>query len=212
MAESQYAGRGQRQNRWESEPGKNLTFSILLKPAFLPATALFDLNRAVSLGILWALQPLLGPELRIKWPNDIYYGGRKLGGILIENLLKGSEVKNSVIGIGLNINQQNFSLEVPNAVSIRQILQRDYDLKDLLSEICKNIEAAYLRLRSGGADAIRSDYLSHLYALREERSFQADEQVFRGSITGVRTDGKLLVRKGTEELAFDLKEIKMLNN
>ena len=81
MAESQYAGRGQQQNGWHSEPGKNLTFSLLLNPAFLAVTDQFDLTRVVSLGVYDALEPILGNNLKIKWPNDIYYGDKKLGGI-----------------------------------------------------------------------------------------------------------------------------------
>ena len=130
-----------------AKPGKNLTFSMLLKPSFLPLSQQFDLTRAVSLGIINALEPLLGDKLKIKWPNDIYYADGKLGGMLIENMVQGGQIKNSVIGIGLNINQEDFPLDVPNAVSLKQILHRDYDLKVLLSEICKNIEAAYLNLK-----------------------------------------------------------------
>ena len=85
MAESQYAGRGQQQNRWHSEPGKNLTFSLLLNPGFLPVTQQFDLTRAISLGIINALEPILSTQLKLEWPNDVNYADSKLGGILIVN-------------------------------------------------------------------------------------------------------------------------------
>ncbi len=138
MAESQFAGRGQQQNRWHTEPGKNLTFSILLNPVFLAATNQFDLTRVVSLGVFDALKPLLGENLKIKWPNDIYYDDKKLGGILIESVLQGSQLKQAIIGIGLNVNQQVFPEWVPNPTSVKQILQQDYDLTLLLSQICNN--------------------------------------------------------------------------
>jgi BirA family transcriptional regulator, biotin operon repressor / biotin---[acetyl-CoA-carboxylase] ligase len=212
MAEAQYAGRGQQQNRWHSEPGKNLTFSILLKPIFLPATLQFDLTRMVSLGIINALRPFLGEELKIKWPNDIYYGDKKLGGVLIENVLQGSQIKNSIVGIGLNINQEIFPLEVPGAVSVKQILHRDYDLKLILSEICKNIEAAYLSLKSGRYDAVRKLYLERLYQLGEEKYYRSDGQIFKGRITGVTDEGLLLMISEGREYKYNLKEIEFLNN
>ena len=211
MAESQYAGRGQQQNRWHSEAGKNLTFSLLLKPSFLPVTQQFDLTRAVSLGIINALNPLLGASLKIKWPNDIYYADGKLGGILIENLVQGSQIKNSVVGIGLNINQGSFPLDVPNAVSLKQILHTDYDLKLLLSEICKNIEAAYLNLKAGRFELVRKAYYDRLYWLNEDKTFKANGFTFTGKINNVKPNGLLVVHNGVEEVEFNLKEIEFLN-
>jgi len=212
MAVSQYAGRGQQQNRWHSEPGKNLTFSLLLKPSFLSISMQFDLTRAVSLGIINALEPFLGEKLKIKWPNDIYYSDKKLGGILIENVLQGSQIKNSVIGIGLNINQEIFPLELPGAVSVKQILHRDYDLKFILSEICKNIEAAYLSLKSGRYDAVRNAYKERLYRLNEEKYYRSDGHIFKGIITGVTDEGLLLMVSDDREQEYNLKEIEFLNN
>ncbi len=211
MAESQYAGRGQQQNRWHSEDGKNLTFSLLLKPAFLPLAQQFDLTRAISLGIIYALEPYLGDQLKIKWPNDIYYADGKLGGILIENLVQGNQIKNSVIGIGLNINQESFPLEVPNAVSLKQILHRHYDLRLLLSEICQNIEAAYLNLKAGRFELVRKAYLERLYWLNEDKMFKASGQIFKGTIENVKDNGLLIVNNGAETSEYNQKEIEFLN-
>jgi BirA family biotin operon repressor/biotin-[acetyl-CoA-carboxylase] ligase len=211
MAESQTAGRGQQKNRWHSSPGKNLTFSLLLKPAFLSLKQQFDLTRSISLGIITALEPLLGNRIKIKWPNDIYYNNLKLGGILIENLVQGSKIKNSIIGIGLNINEDDFPLELPNAVSLKQILHKDYDLKVLLSEICQNIEAAYLNLRSGRFEYVRSAYLERLYWLNENRMFKSDGNVFDGIIEGVEENGLLVVNSEGQKRTFDLKGIEFLN-
>ena len=212
MAESQYAGRGQQNNGWHSEPGKNLTFSLLLNPAFLPVSEQFDLTRVISLGVYDALKPLLGEQLKIKWPNDIYYGDKKLGGILIENLLQGSRIKQAIIGIGLNINQQVFPDRLPNPISVWQILQRDYDLQLILSQICKHIEAWYLQLRSGKAVLIRQAYLNSMYWLNEDHFFRSNGYVFNGKIKNVENNGLLVVNNNIEtEFKFTFKEIEFLN-
>jgi BirA family biotin operon repressor/biotin-[acetyl-CoA-carboxylase] ligase len=149
MAENQYAGRGQHQNTWHAQPGKNLTFSLLLTPHFLTPQLQFHLTRAVSLGVYDALHPLLGDALKIKWPNDIYFGDRKLGGMLIENMIQGGQMRNAIVGIGLNINQDNYPESAGSAISVRQILQRDYELKNILAEICNHIEGWYLKKLDG---------------------------------------------------------------
>lgn len=211
MAEAQYAGRGQRENTWHAEPGKNLTFSILLKPSFLTASAQYDLTRTISLGVYDGLKPLLGNQLKIKWPNDIYYGDKKLGGMLIENILQGDRIRNSIIGIGLNINQENFYDNARNATSVKQILQKDYDLKDILSQICSSIEGYYLQLKAGKIDSIRNMYLSRLYWLNETRQFKSNEEVFEGVITDVKANGLLVVSRKAGEHVYNLKEIEFLN-
>ena len=211
MAESQYAGRGQQQNKWNSEAGKNLTFSILLNPTFLAIASQFDLTRVVSLGVHSALESLLGDQLKIKWPNDIYYTDKKLGGILIENLLQGSQIKQSVIGIGLNINQEVFPDWVPNPVSVKQILQQDYDLRTLLSEICSHIEGYYLNLKAGKVEFIRESYLSRLYWMNETKNFKMPEGIFSGTIKTVRNNGLLVIDNNGTEMEFNFKEIEFLN-
>jgi BirA family biotin operon repressor/biotin-[acetyl-CoA-carboxylase] ligase len=211
MAETQYAGRGQRENTWHAEPGKNLTFSLLLKPGFLSAQQQFDLTRAVSLGVYDALYPLLRDSLKIKWPNDIYYGDKKLGGMLIENILHGSQIKSAIIGIGLNVNQENFPDNAVNATSIKNILQRDYELKNILAEICNNIEAYYLHLKAGRFEHVRDIYLSRLYWLNEQRQFKSNGQVFDGVIKNVKDNGLLVIDQNGGEQVYNLKEIEFLN-
>jgi BirA family biotin operon repressor/biotin-[acetyl-CoA-carboxylase] ligase len=212
MAESQFAGRGQQQNKWHSQPGKNLTFSALLNPTFLDIATQFDLNRAVSLGVVDALEPLLDNDLKIKWPNDIYYGDKKLGGILIENLIQGQQIKNAIIGIGLNINQNSFPADTGNATSLKQILHKDYDLRALLSDICSHIEAWYLKLRAGKKETVRIAYLERLYWLNQQKMFKSNKGIFAGVITNVKSNGLLVIEndKG-HELEFSLKEIEFLN-
>ena len=212
MAESQFAGRGQQQNKWHSEPGKNLTFSLLLNPTFLDISSQFDLNRAISLGVADALEPILGSELKIKWPNDIYYGDKKLGGILIENLIQGTQIKNAIIGIGLNINQDSFPEAAGNATSLKQILHKDYDLHMLLSDICSHIEAWYLKLRAAKKETVRIAYLDRLYWLNQQKQFKSKNGNFAGVITNVKSNGLLVIENDKDqELEFSLKEIEFLN-
>ncbi|CAN5416780.1 biotin--[acetyl-CoA-carboxylase] ligase [soil metagenome] len=213
MAENQFAGRGQQQNGWHAEAGKNLTFSILLKPSFLPVLDQFDLTRVISLGVYDALQPLLGEKLKIKWPNDIYYGDSKLGGMLIECFIQSGQIKNAIIGIGLNINQEHFPPHLPNAISLKQILHTDYDLKTLLFEICGHIEGYYLKLKAGKTVFVRKQYQDRLYWLNDHKCFETENGKFAGTIKGVKENGILLVLDNNDELKeFSLKEIKFLNN
>ncbi len=211
MAESQYAGRGQQQNRWNSEPGRNLTVSLLLNPVFLPPLYQFHLTRVVSIGVAGALIKVLGDEVKIKWPNDIYYGDKKLGGILIENILQGNVIKHAVVGIGLNVNQEEFPAWVPNPVSVKQILHADYDLRLLLSDICKNIEAGYLQLKSSGFQQIQAAYTSLLYWYGQEKPFSAGGEVFSGTVTGVSDTGYLQLSRQGEIKEYSFKEIEFLN-
>ena len=211
MADHQYAGRGQQSNKWLSEPGKNLTFSLLLKPIFLDTVKQFDLTRAISLGVFDALYPMLGDALKIKWPNDIYYNDLKLGGMLIENMVQGSRINNSVIGIGINVNQDSFDESASNATSIKQILHKDYDLRSLLSEICRHIEAYYLRLRAGEIDFVRNAYLNRLYWFKESKRFNADGGFFTGTIKGVADNGLLMIESNDIVTAYNLKQVAFLN-
>ncbi|AMR31104.1 biotin--[acetyl-CoA-carboxylase] ligase [Mucilaginibacter sp. PAMC 26640] len=212
MAEAQFAGRGQHQNTWHAEPGKNLTFSLLLKPSFIAPPLQFDLTRAVSLGVYDALAPLLGEALKIKWPNDIYYKDRKLGGMLIENMIQGGQIRNSVIGIGININQDNYPETAGSAISVKQILQRDYDLKDILFEISTHVEGWYLKLKGGQTELIRNSYLSRLYRLNEAKEFRSNNVVFTGTIKNVSETGMLIVQHNDIEESYNLKGIEFLTD
>ncbi|CAM3873940.1 biotin--[acetyl-CoA-carboxylase] ligase [Mucilaginibacter galii] len=212
MAESQIAGRGQQQNKWYSSTGESLAFSILLKPHFLALASQFQLTQIVSIGVYETLLPLVGNKLKIKWPNDIYVGGRKLGGILIENQVQGSAIKNSIIGIGLNVNQTNFPAWVPNAVSLRQILQTDYDLKALMFEICSHIERWYFKLKEGNGSQLNEAYLHSLYWLNKKGRFKVQDAIFEGMVTGVSAEGLLQVMQDGHVKAYNLKEIQFIHN
>ncbi|RZL32226.1 MAG: biotin--[acetyl-CoA-carboxylase] ligase, partial [Pedobacter sp.] len=194
MADDQFAGRGQQGNVWHTETGKNLTFSVLLKPSFLLLANQFLLNMAVSVAINRALVKYLGNDVKIKWPNDIYYGNKKIGGMLIENTIVGTTIKSSIIGIGLNINQQHFPTHlVDSATSLYRILQENVNLELTLAEICSHIEVAYLHLRAGKDSIIKEEYIKNLYKIDMQSSYRQNGEVFEGMITGVTEQGLLNV-------------------
>lgn len=140
----QTGGRGQRGNSWESEPGKNLTFSVMLCPSVVTASRQFELSQVVSIAIIKVLREMLGTDdICIKWPNDIYYKDRKLAGILIENSITGARIKRSIVGIGLNVNQETFTSDAPNPVSLTNITGQTYDLDSLLETLIKRIVADF---------------------------------------------------------------------
>ncbi len=132
-ADYQTAGKGQGTNSWESERGKNLTFSVLLHPQDIPANKQFSISMLVSLALCEALGQHIG-DLSIKWPNDIYWRNAKIAGILIEHRISGSLIRDSIIGIGLNVNQRHFLSDAPNPVSLWQICEQDTDREMLLCE------------------------------------------------------------------------------
>jgi BirA family transcriptional regulator, biotin operon repressor / biotin---[acetyl-CoA-carboxylase] ligase len=212
FAREQTSGRGQGENRWESEPGKNATFSLVLFPAFLPPGDQFSLNKAIVLGILDFLHASQ-PDLRssVKWPNDIYAGERKIGGVLIENTICGTLFESSVAGIGFNVNQVAFEPGLPNPVSLRQITGREYTVKDLLEQIVSCIDRRYEQLKKGFLTKIDRDYNARLLGISEWRSFSVDKMVIKGKITGVDDDGRLLLEleNGTGR-AFDHGELTYL--
>lgn len=145
VADFQTAGKGCGSNSWESEKGKNLTFSLLIHPIEIHASRQFLISEAVSVALCKTLARYLESPtpLSIKWPNDIYYGDRKICGMLIENMLQGSTIKDSIIGIGLNVNQETFRSDAPNPVSMYQILGRETDRETLLEEFLKQLEQAF---------------------------------------------------------------------
>ncbi|RKD16994.1 biotin--[acetyl-CoA-carboxylase] ligase [Pelobium manganitolerans] len=207
MADHQFAGRGQQGNSWDSEAGKNLTFSILFFPDFLKISQQFLLNIAVSLGINDCLARIIGKQCKIKWPNDIYYQEQKLGGILIENGLSGANLKWSIVGIGLNVNQQNFNGNNGRASSISKILHQNYELPELLGQLCKDIERRYLQLKAGNQELLKAEYQERLFGLNQKRYFKVANQQVEGEILGVDNDGCLLLSQNGKLAKYALKEI-----
>lgn len=208
ITNKQVSGRGQRGNTWLTEHGKNLTFSILIKPSFLLAKEQFYLNKVFSLGLFDFLMKNLSGEIKIKWPNDMMANGKKICGMLIENHLQGQQIKYSIVGIGLNVNQQNFSVATATSMSLQR--GEEFLLEEALPELLECLEMRYLRVRSGKFDELDCEYEKSLYWKGEKHVFKKPDEVFEGIISGVDESGKLKVNvDGTTEY-FDLKQIQFL--
>ena len=196
----QSAGRGCGTNTWESERGKNLLFSMLVHPQGLKANEQFRISMAISIAIVNALSPLIShpSPLSIKWPNDIYWQDRKLCGILIENRLTGAFVRDSIIGVGLNVNQARFLSDAPNPVSLRQITGREHDREALLHSV---IECFALDINA-------EDYRALLYRRRGLHPYRDAEGDFEAELIAVEDDGHLLLRDSNgRQRRYAFKEI-----
>jgi BirA family biotin operon repressor/biotin-[acetyl-CoA-carboxylase] ligase len=206
ITSDQTAGRGQRGNNWEALPGQNITMSVILKPDFLSAASQFSLNIAVSLGVYEFLSKYVAENLCIKWPNDVYVGNRKMGGILIENSLSGNRLSYAIVGIGLNINQLNFNND--KAISLRLATQQDeFDLEMLIGELCISLEKYYLQLKNGHADRQKEQYLKILYRFDETHYFIKNGSRFQGKIVDIASSGQLMLEVKGKIQYFDFKEV-----
>jgi BirA family biotin operon repressor/biotin-[acetyl-CoA-carboxylase] ligase len=210
ITDRQTAGRGQRGNSWQAEPGMNLTFSFILKPAFLSARELFFLNMAISLGLYDFLNGLLDVDVRVKWPNDLLVKDRKVCGILIENSVQGAAVGASVVGVGLNVNQEQF--DHPRAASVRTFSGKAHALQDVLDELLPALERRYLQLREGKRAEITAAYYACLYGFGEEKMYRAVHEgtEFIGKITGVDEIGRVRIETRGVERVFGLKEVELV--
>lgn len=202
-------GRGQIGSSWASTAGKNLLLSVILYPKWLIARQQFSLSQAVSLAVADTISTLSGKEAMVKWPNDVYLEDKKLAGILIQNSLTGSYLQWSVIGIGLNVNEQNFPAELTKAGSLYLNTGVEQDLQRVQQLLFQRLEHRYLQLKSNSR-IIKRDYLSKLYRYQEWHEFvdSASGQRFTGQIIGVQENGKLAIQKeDTSVQYFDLKEV-----
>lgn len=194
ITRSQTAGRGQRGNSWEAEPGKNLTFSLLLKLPQFKAIEQFSISEAVALGVADALRALLpAHEVTVKWANDIYVADRKICGILIEHSLQGPFIQYSIAGIGINVNQHLFHSDAPNPVSLWQLTGKEYDLDTLLADVLEAIDRRLATDRDGlHRSFIRSLWKSGGNTYRDA----ATGEIFHAAIADVKRDGCLVLIDG----------------
>ncbi|SFA98195.1 biotin--[acetyl-CoA-carboxylase] ligase [Algoriphagus aquimarinus] len=209
ICDHQTKGKGQRGNLWQSHAGKNLIFSLVLRPDFMDLSEQFYLNMAVSNSIRRLLQDYV-PHLEVKWPNDLIVPGfGKVGGILIENTFSGKEWEYAVVGIGLNINQREF--ESANAASISTITGSQFELEEIFRLLITQLEQGYIQLKKGKWNEIKAEYLMHLYRMDSWANYSAEGKQFSGKIVGINADGKLQVELKDGEIAiFGLKEISFL--
>ena len=205
VAEYQTAGKGCGTNQWESERGKNLTFSMLIHPEEIPANEQFRITQVASVAMCETLKQYGCKEVSIKWPNDIYVGDKKICGMLIENRLQGSVIKDSIIGIGLNVNQREFLSDAPNPVSLYQILGHETDREALLKAYLEAFDNAY------NSKTTCSAYKEMLYRRGEDGLYKDQTSCFRATLMDVLPDGRLLLvdQEGRERL-YSFKEVQFV--
>lgn len=210
IAVNQTAGRGQRGRVWNSTPGENLTFSVVLEPVFLPASRQFLLSEVFALAVAETLEEF-GVRASIKWTNDVYTGDRKICGMLIEHDLRGGNLSRTVAGIGINVNQTEFPEWVPNPASIALETGVKHDTMEVFAVFSHKLEPYYKALEGGGEAAIAAAYHERLYRLgKPHRYFIPGRGEVMGTILGVGAGGELKVEiEGrTEEFLF--KEIEFI--
>ena len=214
IAQKQTAGRGQAGNSWESEPHKNLTFSTVLYPKNLPAKQSFFISRIFSLAVKETLDKYID-NVSIKWSNDIYYRDKKICGILIENEIIGSNISSSIIGIGLNVNQEKFTGDAPNPISLYQITNKIHDLDEILLCILQIAKEKYQQFLSGdltpsifNSHGIRNDYHNALYRKSGYHTYEDKNGIFQAKINETEDDGTLILETKDKEIRrYQFKEV-----
>ena len=205
IAEYQTAGKGCGSNSWESERGKNLTFSMLIHPEGLPANEQFHITEVVSVALCETLELYINKKVEIKWPNDIYVGDRKICGILIENRLQGSTIKDAIIGIGLNVNQRVFLSDAPNPVSLYQLTGQETNRDTLLNRFLE----AFERVSQSNTTCI--DYRERLFRKGKEGLYEDETGRFTARLTDVLSDGRLqLVDSEGQTRIYAFKEVQFI--
>ena len=209
IALEQTAGRGQNDRTWLSEPGRNLTFTLCLEPVFLHPSEQFSISKAVAMGVLDFVREELNHGTRegavavdacLKWPNDIYIGRQKAGGILIEHRIQGDAIRATFAGIGLNLNQSQFDPKLPNPVSLFQATGRWYDTADALGRLLVSIDRRYSGLKTGEVAEADIHYDRSLIGYGEWSDYLLDGAPLRGMIRGVDEFGRLLMETESGEV------------
>ncbi|WP_164905134.1 biotin--[acetyl-CoA-carboxylase] ligase [Aequorivita ciconiae] len=211
IAEDQEKGRGQRGSGWLSRKGQSLTFSVFKRFSDLQAENQFVISMAVSLALVEAFEKINVPDVSVKWPNDILSGKKKIAGILIENVLEGANIKHSIIGIGINVNETHFP-NLPQASSIRLETGKYFQLDEMFDSVVRNVLK--------GLANISDHSFSDLRPLYEQNMFQRDSisafedgtgQRFQGKIRGISDFGELIIeRNNASAEKFQLKEINFI--
>lgn len=210
-AEFQTAGRGAGTNKWESERGQNLLFSIIAFPHQLPANQMFALSEVTALAICDTLSSY-AEGFQIKWPNDIYYNDKKIVGMLIENDLRGKQVHRSVIGVGVNINQTEFISDAPNPVSLAQILGHEADRNQVLDYIMQRFIYYYGLMEKKRYGELHQLYMQHLYRKDAFYSYSDEGGIFRARIRDVEPTGHLVLEDENGKLRrYDFKEVRFIS-
>lgn len=212
VADFQTQGRGQLGNSWFSSKGDNLLFSLLIRPDNLPANQQFIISRIASLAIKNTLDQFTD-DIRIKWPNDIYWQEKKIAGMLIESNLQGGTIESCIVGVGLNLNQQVFPAELPNPVSLRQITGTVYDKTYVFGSLLEEFFRLYRSFQRGETQNIEDEYMRDLYRVNDYYWYEDKNGRFQAKIDNVQPSGHLVLRTldNNEERIYAFKEVAFLD-
>ena len=211
FAHEQTAGKGQMGRQWISQKGTAIALTVVLRPGPLPLSRQFQLSACIAVAVMKFLTRHAGNDIRIKWPNDLYWQDKKLGGILIENIVSSGPASVgwdwAAVGIGLNINQTSFPPGLPNPVSLKQITGTDFDTVQLAKELCVDLDGWFSKLREERFDEIYKLYNECIYKLGSIVRLKKNNAVFQTKIEGVSETGELVTNNGVLEERFTFGEV-----
>jgi BirA family biotin operon repressor/biotin-[acetyl-CoA-carboxylase] ligase len=208
FAHDQTNGKGQRNRQWVSSEGKNVALTLIIEPVQLINSRIFELSMCIAVGVNRFVKAYIGEDVKIKWPNDIYWRDRKAGGILIENVVQGKDWKYAIAGIGFNINQTDFPGLENKAVSLKQITGKHFEPAVLARELCKSLDEQFNKLIHE-PKAVIDGYHDGLYKLNERVRLKQGSRIFEASVKEVTDLGQLIVEHAVEE-SFDVGEVEWI--
>ena len=204
-------GRGQGNNKWLSEKKSNLLMSLILKPDFLSPVKQFYLNMAVCLAVSKSLEAICGSIVKIKWPNDIMIGNKKIAGILIQNSLSKDKISSSIVGIGINVNQKIFEDSITNATSVAIETGMEKDIKVVLDIIIDNLRKFYYHLENNKLEQISKMYIDYLYGINEKINLvkKSGETIYV-ELLGVTESGEMLITENKELVKYNHDQVRIM--
>jgi BirA family biotin operon repressor/biotin-[acetyl-CoA-carboxylase] ligase len=208
IAEHQTQGKGQRGAVWQAAPKLNLTFSIIYYPAHFAVSKQFQLTQAISLGVHDFLLTYC-KQVNIKWPNDLFVSGKKIGGLLIENTIKGENIVQVIVGVGININQKKFNLPKGSYTSLSLENNANYAMPEVLAAVLSCIERRYLQLINAQYIELKKQYMDALYLYQMPHEYYKYDGIkLNGKIIGINDKGLLLIEDQLKNIhQFANKEI-----
>ncbi|MEA3449079.1 MAG: biotin--[acetyl-CoA-carboxylase] ligase [Bacteroidota bacterium] len=209
VCHEQNEGKGYGKNSWYAEPGKNLTCSLVYFPVFLDAYRQFYFSMIIALSIDDILRKYR-LKSAVKWPNDILVENKKIAGVLIESEIQNEKIKTMVIGVGLNVNQDNFPDETGNAVSLKMMGIKSSPEK-VLKKIIATMDIWYQKLKNNEFEIIKKTYLDRLIGYQTWKMYKSNRNIFKGKIIDISEDGKAIMQSKRGKIhQFDIKEVELL--